>query len=105
MSLETSSLGAAPCDKLEVVRPGVERQVYQIFDHVTVYITVAESTAHGLGLRLELYAKPPKEASNKRGTKVLVNQPKPVSGDEGFKMRTDAEMIEVGMLTNDNLVN
>ncbi|CDS37889.1 dis3 exonuclease 1 [Echinococcus multilocularis] len=90
ISTQMGPHGLPPCDQLEVVKPNGARQSYRIFDHVTVYITIAESTAHSLGLRLELYAKEPK--GRKKGK---VNQPQPIiAGDDGFKMHADAEMVE-----------
>uniref|UniRef100_A0A5K3F2M3 DIS3-like exonuclease 1 n=1 Tax=Mesocestoides corti TaxID=53468 RepID=A0A5K3F2M3_MESCO len=82
---------ALNCDKLEVVMrqaDGTEsRQTYQVFDHVTVHITVAESTAHSLGLRLELHAR----ATTKAPRNPQTDQRS--KGDE-LKLRSDAEMIE-----------
>lgn len=93
VSTVTESIGLPACDQLEVVKSDGARQSYRIFDHVTVYITIAESTAHSLGLRLELYAKAPK--GRKREKNELS---RPIAeGDDGFKMRADAEMVEVSL--------
>ncbi|KAL5104674.1 DIS3-like exonuclease 1 [Taenia crassiceps] len=90
VSTDTESTGLPPCDQLEVVKSDGARQSYRIFDHVTVYITIAESTAHSLGLRLELYAKAPKGRN-----KGKIGPPRTFArGDEGFKMHADAEMVE-----------
>ncbi|VDM19023.1 unnamed protein product [Hydatigera taeniaeformis] len=86
----TGPLGHLQCDQLEVVKPDGARQSYRVFDHVTVYITTFESTAHGLSLRLELYAKASK--GRKRGK---IELPRPIVGDDsGYKMHADVEMVE-----------
>ncbi|KAL5971885.1 DIS3-like exonuclease 1 [Taenia solium] len=90
VSTDAGSIGLPICDQLEVVKSNGGRQSYRIFDHVTVYITIAESSAHSLSLRLELYAKVPKR--RKRGK---IELPLPIArGDDGFKMHADAEMVE-----------
>ena len=79
---------APPCDQLEVTRSGSdERQTYRVFDHVTVYITVAESTAHSPSVHLELFAKPSRiQAKDK------------LADPDTLKVHADAEMIEVRMI-------
>ncbi|VUZ43706.1 unnamed protein product [Hymenolepis diminuta] len=83
---------AQSCDQLEVVKPSGARQAYRVFDHVIVHITVSESTAHSLGLRLTLHAKPP-AAKHSEG-KATKGAAKAVSIDDELKSRADAEMVE-----------
>nr|CUU99529.1 hypothetical transcript [Hymenolepis microstoma] len=91
-STETTSQGLQLCDQLEVVRPFVSRQSYRVFDHVIVHITVSESTAHSLGLRLTLHAKPP--LANSSGGKAKTSATNVASADDGLKSRADVEMVE-----------
>lgn len=93
MSSTGSSGALLPnCDQLEVTRQGGKTQCYRIFDHVSVHITVQDSAAHGLGLRLELKGKPVPAASS--SSKVTKQDP---AGDE-LKIRADQEMIDVSVL-------
>lgn len=82
------------CDQLEVVNSKGERQAYRIFDHVTVRITVAESTAHGLGLRLDLIAKPACviQATSQSSLKQM--------GDKDLKAHANEEIIDVSTTTS-----
>lgn len=83
--------GLLSCDQLEVVRSDANggKQVYRIFDHVMVHITVSSSTAHGLSLRLDLHARVPITAADSR-------QPKDgtTTAAVDLKVRADEEMIE-----------
>lgn len=86
------------CDQLEVVRPDGARQAYRVFDHVTVHITVAESTAHSLGLRLQLHAKLPRKESQVGNVEDAAKKTESRNGEDALRMRADAEMVEVGVV-------
>lgn len=77
------------------MKPNGARQTYRVFDHVIVHITVSESTAHSLGLRLTLHAKPP--AVKYSEGKATTGAAKAAPTDDGLKSRADAEMVEVSI--------